>query len=228
MKISGMTKLTVQDFPGEVACIVFTQGCNFKCSFCHNSQLIPMNNCASEISEAEIFDYLESRKNVIDGVVISGGEPLIWPNVKEFIKKIKAKNFKVKLDTNGTNYTLLKELIDEKLIDYIAMDIKADLNVYAKVTGHKVDITPIKKSVKLILDSNIDHEFRTTIIKEVHDLPCLENICDLIGNAKYYLQNFTLSDEVIDQNLSGFSQAELKNIEIKLNERFPNVKVRDI
>ena len=230
MKISGMTKLTVQDYPGEVACIIFTQGCNFKCSFCHNSQLIPIKECdKSNLSEREIFDYLETRKNILDGVVVSGGEPLIQPGIKDLIKKIKEMGFKVKLDTNGTNHNLLKELIKDELIDYVAMDIKADLNIYAKITGHIMDYTPIKKSVELITKSNIDHEFRTTIIKEFHDLPCLENICNLIGSsAKYYLQNFTLSDGVIDKNLNGFSQDELLNIEIKLKEKFPNVKVRDL
>ena len=230
MNISGMTKLTLLDYPGKVAAIVFTQGCNFKCSFCHNSELIPQGNCnKTPFSEKKVFDYLDKRKNIIDGVVISGGEPLIQKGIKNFIKKIKARGFKVKLDTNGTNYPLLKELIAEKLVDYIAMDVKADLNVYSKITGLRMDWTQVVDSIKLVKESGLDHEFRTTIIKEFHDLPCLEEICNLLGtSSKYYLQNFVLSEKVLDKRLHGFSRHELLDIEAKLKIKFPNVKVRGI
>lgn len=225
MQISGLEKLTVTDFPGFVSCIIFTQGCNFRCPFCQNSDLI--NNKKGLISLEEIFDYLKKRKNILDGVVISGGEPTIQPDLKDFILKIKEMKLKVKLDTNGSNYKQLKELIDLKLVDYVAMDIKNSFNHYNPITGlEKVNLENIKKSMELLKGSDIDFEFRTTLVKEYHTYEDILDICKYVGNSKYFLQNFQNSECVLDKNLHGFTQEELKEFE-KLRKEFPNVKVRD-
>lgn len=228
MNISGLEKLSVTDYPGYVSCIVFTQGCNFNCLFCHNSSLIPFKK--GSITEEEVLAYIEKRKNILDGVVITGGEPLLQSNIKEFIKKIKKIGLKVKLDTNGSNYTLLKELIDNDLIDYIAMDIKSDMTNYEQLTGFKKNnFDSIKDTIKLIENSNIDYEFRTTIIKEYHNLDNIINICILINpKSKYYLQNYIDSENVLTKGLSGFTKEELQSMENKLREKYSNVKVRGL
>jgi len=229
MKISGLEKLTLQDYPEHVACIIFTQGCNFSCRFCHNADLIACNR-PCKLNEEDILAYLDSRKQVLDGVVISGGEPLLQEGIKDFIKAIKDKGLKVKIDTNGTNYKMLKELIDENLIDYVAMDVKADENNYGKLIGRDdYDYERVQNAINILKASNIDYEFRTTIIKEYHDLLTLESICKFIGEkSKYYLQNFVNSEKVLNKELHGFSRNELLNIERNLNQAYPNVKVRGL
>ena len=224
MRIGGFQKLTLLDYPNKTACIIFTQGCNFNCSYCHNSELIPC--CKGEISESIIFDYLDKRKNLLDGVVISGGEPTIQKDLVHFIRLIKEKGFSVKLDTNGTNPIILKELIDEHLLDYIAMDIKTSFDEYENVTKCNVNIKNIKKSVELIKNSGIDYEFRTTIIKDFHDINKILDICDLF-QKNYYIQNFKLSENVQDKLLKSFSKEELQKLEKILKESFPGVSIRE-
>lgn len=227
MNISGFEKLTLLDYPGKVACIVFTQGCNYKCKFCHNSSLISGNN--KKYLEQDIFKYLEKRKNILDGVVISGGEPTLCNDLRNFISKIKKIGLKVKLDTNGTNPKVLGELINNNLIDYIAMDIKNSFSCYEKIVDVKNPfIEQIKESIDLIRNSGLEHEFRTTIMKEHHDIESLKEICRYIGkNEKYYIQNFRLSDCVLDKSLTPFNNDELSNIQQILNKEFPNAQVRN-
>ncbi|MDD2505226.1 MAG: anaerobic ribonucleoside-triphosphate reductase activating protein [Bacilli bacterium] len=228
INISGLEKLSVTDYPGHVSCIVFTQGCNFNCPFCHNSSLIPFKK--GSIKEEEVINYIEKRKNVLDEVVITGGEPLLQQDIKNFIKKIKKIGLKVKLDTNGSNFKILKELIEGKLIDYIAMDIKNDKDNYSLVTGYKkYDFSSIKETIKLIEQSNIDYEFRTTIIKEYHSLKNIENILKIIDNkSKYFIQNFENNESVLIKDLNGFTKEELINIEKILKDKYPNIKVRGL
>ena len=225
MNIAGVQKVTLLDYPGKVACEIFTQGCNFECPFCQNSSLIPITN-TGEFSEEEIFEYLNLRKNILDGVVITGGEPTVQKDLKSFIKKIKDLGLLVKLDTNGGNPKVLQELIDEKLVDYVAMDIKNIFNKYNITAGKKVSLDNIKKSIEILKASKIDYEFRTTIIKEMHSLDDIVSICKLVGNAKYYLQNFEDSENVIDHSLHGFSREELLFIDKYLKDVFPNVEIR--
>ena len=168
MKISGFQKLTLLDFPGKVSCIIFTQGCNFKCPYCQNSGLIGHEN-EYLIPEEEIFSYLKKRQGILDGIVISGGEPTVQKDLDQFMRKVKELGYQIKLDTNGSNPDLIKKLLDEELVDYVAMDIKNVLSEYKDVTGVKVLEEKIKKSIKILQKSNIDHEFRTTIIKNIHD-----------------------------------------------------------
>ena len=225
MNIAGVQKVTLLDYPGKVACEIFTQGCNFECPFCQNSSLIPITN-TGEFSEEEIFEYLNLRKNILDGVVITGGEPTVQKDLKAFIKKIKDLGLLVKLDTNGGNPKVLQELIDEKLVDYVAMDIKNIFNKYNITAGKRINLDNIKKSIEILKASKIDYEFRTTIIKEMHSLDDIISICKLVGNAKYYLQNFEDSENVIDHSLHGFSREELLFIDKYLKDVFPNVEIR--
>ncbi len=227
MIISGMNKLTLLDYPNYTACIIFTQGCNFKCPFCQNSPLI--NNGDGLIDEVEVLEYLNKRRKVLDGLVISGGEPTVQKGLKSFIKKVKEIGLKVKLDTNGFNPKLLEELINENLIDYVALDIKNCFNKYAKTCGlNKLIIDNIKESINILKNSNIDYEFRTTIMKEYHNIEDILKILSLIGDSKYYLQNFQDSENVVDKTIHGFSNDELLELESMLNIKYKNVKIRGL
>ena len=224
MKIAGLQKLTLLDYPEHLACIVFTQGCNFNCGYCQNSELINFNS-DDLIDENEVLEFLKKRVGILSGVVISGGEPTIQKDLIDFIKKVKSLGYKVKLDTNGTNPEILKKLIDNELIDYIAMDIKHTFTKYEIVTCSKILKEAIQKSIKLV--KTIPHEFRTTIIKGIHNEVELEQICEYLGKDEtIYLQNFVMSEMVRGKSLLVFTNEELNNIKEKLNKKYPNVKVR--
>lgn len=226
MLISGFDKVTLLNYPGFVACTIFTKGCNLKCPFCHNSSLISSND-DTYIDEDEIFKYLNKRKNIIEGVCISGGEPLLQKDIKEFIRKIKSLGLKVKLDTNGTNPDLILSLINDNLLDYIAMDIKNIKSKYELTSGAKVKIDNILKSINIIENSGIDYEFRTTIIKEFHTLSDIDYISKKLDKkSKYYIQNFVKSDAVLDKNLHSFTSDELKKMKQILNNE--NIIFRDL
>ncbi len=227
MKIAGFQKLTLLDFPGKVACILFTQGCNFRCPYCQNSGLIGHEN-EELISEEEIFSYLNKRKGVLDGVVVSGGEPTVQPDLEAFMKKIKDMGFLVKLDTNGSNPDLIEKLIKDGVVDYIAMDIKNVLPLYMNVASVKASVDKLKRSIEIIKSSSIDHEFRTTIIKNIHDIDKMKEICSYVGGDKMYLQNFEQSENVLGKNLESFSKEELIEISKIIKGNYPNVKVRGI
>ena len=229
MTINGMQKLTLLDYPGNVACLIFTQGCNFRCPFCHNSGLLDMNNNCEKIDEKEVFKYLEKRKGLLDGVCISGGEPLLKKDIEYFIRKVKDLGYKVKLDTNGSSPKKLKQLIEEGLIDYVAMDIKNDFLNYDKTAGMCTNIDNIKKSIEIIENSNIEYEFRTTIVKQFHDVGKLEKIIQYIGpNARYYIQNYQDCSSVLQRGLDGFDEEELLNIKNTLGVKYPNLVVRGV
>src|SRR3990172_8063647 len=168
MILGGFQKITLIDYPGKLATTVFTVGCNFRCPFCHNPELVDLKLVHNEESEKEFLAFLKKRKGKLEGVCITGGEPLIQPDIIDFIKKIKKLGFFVKLDTNGTRPDVLKKIIDAKIIDYIAMDIKNQLKFYDKTTGTKVDKNRIKLSVDLIMNSHIPYEFRTTAVPGLH------------------------------------------------------------
>lgn len=217
MQIVGVNTLTLLDFPKQTACIIFTAGCNFRCGFCYNEEFVLPEKLEkfkdNMIPEEAFFNFLETRKGLLDGVVVSGGEPTLMPDLIPFIKKIREKGFLVKLDSNGTNPEVLEKIIQEKLVEYIAMDIKADSKNYAKIVGADVDISKIEKSRDLIMQSGIDYEFRTTVIKEIHTPVVLEKIAEFIqGAKKYSLQNFE-KKHVLDQKFldySSFTKEELQ------------------
>ena len=212
MKIAGLQKLTHIDYPGKLACIVFTQGCNFNCFYCYNKNLIPENG-ETEISEEDVLKYLNLREDFLEGVCICGGEPSIQ-DLKPFIKKVKELGYPVKIDTNGSNPNAIKELIDENLVDYVAMDIKTIPKLYDEVTRTKVDNEAIEEIIKVLIDSNIDYEFRTTIIHSdwYHDILeiiewfkrlspdkkakkyCLQQVSDTSGKPIFKVSRTILDD----------------------------------
>ena len=228
MCIVGLQKLTLLDYPGRVACTVFLQGCNFKCPFCYNSSLIDSTD-NNFLSTNDFFDFLDKRKKVLDGVAITGGEPLLNPSIKDFIKKIKEKGFLVKLDTNGSNPSLLKELIEENLVDYVAMDIKNTFEKYPLTTGVNVEIENIKNSIFLLINSSIDYEFRTTVVKEFHNVEDFKLIGNQIKGAKnYYLQSYQEKDSVLSKNLHPLSTDELQACLKVVKEFVNNASIRGI
>ncbi len=192
MKFAGLIKSSLIDYPNEIAAVVFTLGCNFNCWYCHNRELIDKDNKNLElIDSADILKFLKSRKGMLDGVVITGGEPTLYPELIEFIKEVKNLGFKVKLDTNGSNPVILKEWIDQGLVDYIAMDIKTSLDNYARIAGSEcLKIGDIENSIDSLLNSNIDYEFRTTFSPDI-TLDDIEKIAKRINGAKnYYIQKY--------------------------------------
>lgn len=226
MKIAGIQKVTLLDFPGKVACMIFTQGCNLCCPFCQNSSLIPTKE-KSNMTVDEVLDYLNLRKKILDGVVITGGEPLVQKDIKDLLRNIKELGLLIKIDTNGTYPLILKEIIEEGLVDYVAMDIKNVDSKYMMTVGKKINIDNIKKSIDILKSSKIDYEFRTTLVKEFHNFEGIKKICELVGkDSKYYLQNFEDSSDVINHNLHGFTRGELLLIYENIKESFPNVEIR--
>lgn len=214
MKFAGFIKNSFVDYPNEIAAVVFTLGCNFNCWYCHNRELIDKNNKnINLIDEKEVLDFLKSRKNFLDGLVISGGEPTIYNDLKEFISKVKSLGLKVKLDTNGTNPKILQELINEKLIDFVAMDIKTSLCKYEDIIETKCNIENIKKSINILMKSDIDYEFRTTFAPDV-SLEDIEEIAKTIKGAKSYaIQKFNpLNEKIvkIPHSLNDFKLANEK------------------
>ncbi len=203
MKVFGFEKLSMVDFPGHLCCTVFTGGCNFKCPFCQNSDLVKMQNLR-EIYQDEIFSYLSKRKGVIDSVCISGGEPTIYPDLEQFIVKIKSLGFLVKLDTNGTNYEMLKRLIEKNLVDYVAMDIKNSLSAYGETAGTNfVDLENIKKSVELLKRNLVDYEFRTTLVKQFHSTSTITEMANWLNGAKrIFLQHFVDNGTCLQKGLN--------------------------
>ena len=225
MKIAGYEKLSVQDYPNHISCIIFTQGCNLKCPFCQNSTLIPLDS-DNLIEENEVLTYLNLRKKILDGVTISGGEPTLQKDLKEFIEKVKETGLDIKLDTNGMNYNLLKELVEEKMIDYVAMDIKNSFNKYEMTSGvPNINKENILKSIDLLKQNKVDYEFRTTVIKEYHTFEDILQIIKLVGNSKYYLQNFKNSSCVLDKSLTEIPEEILKQWNENL-KGYPNVWIR--
>lgn len=199
VSIGGFQKSSLIDYPGQIAAIVFTQGCNFKCPYCHNPELLDKNN-TTKYSPFAILEFLKSRKGKIDGVVITGGEPTLQKNLPEFIRKIKAMGFLVKLDTNGSVPDILENLLKEKLLDYVAMDIKAPIEKYSEVVCAKVNVENITKSIEVLRKYEIEHEFRTTVVKSQLSFDDFTKIGEMIkGGGKYYLQKF-IPTKILDEN----------------------------
>lgn len=230
MKIYGLQKMTLLDFPGKVACTLFTGGCNFRCPFCHNARLVTELDKDEVYSEEEIFEYLRKRVGILDGVCITGGEPLMNADIADFIAKVRELGYAVKLDTNGSYPETLKDIIDRGLVDYIAMDIKNTPEKYAQTIGvKKFDFTPIKKSIEIIMQSGVPYEFRTTVVKEFHSVSDIEEIAKMIEGAQgYYLQNFVDSGNLIGSELSSVSKTELEKMHEKVTQYVVFSKLRGV
>lgn len=226
MRITGLIKTTLLDFPGKVACTVFTYGCNFRCSFCHNARLVTLEN-PDNITEEEFFSFLSKRKGILDGVCISGGEPTLQPDLPDFIRRIKDMGYAVKLDTNGYEPEILASLIEEKLLDYVAMDIKSSPENYSSICGVNIDIEKIRKSVSILKEGKVDYEFRTTCVKQYHTKNDFEAIAEwLEGDSRYFLQHFEDSGFLIGDGLSDFSEEETAEFAHIVEERVPNIGLR--
>ena len=192
IRIGGLQKITLLDFPDVLAAIVFVVGCNFRCGYCHNPDLVEIKTGKKLISEKEVLDFLANRKKLLEGVCISGGEPLIYKDLDKFLVKIKNLGYLIKLDTNGYEPLALKKLLAMNLLDYIAMDIKGSLDKYSLIAGVKVDVNKIKQSLGLVMSSGLPYEFRTTVLPKFHDLAEIEKIAKMIKGAEnYYLQQFS-------------------------------------
>ena len=229
INIKGIQKTTLIDYPGKIACIIFLGGCNFKCGYCYNSDVV--FNKTSSISEEEVFSFLETRKKYIEGVCITGGEPTIHKELPNFIRQIKSLGYKVKLDTNGTNPEIVELLINNNLIDYIAMDIKCGEEKYEKITQTFVPIEKIKKSIKLIIKSGIEYEFRTTILP-TFDVEEIQKIGLMIKGAnKHFIQQFKTAPTMIDLSmakLESLDKDKLEEYKAIMSDYVQNVSIRSV
>jgi len=235
MKIAAIQKLTLMDFPGAVSCLIFTPGCNFRCGFCHNPEMVLPEKVKvllnDLISEEAFFAFLEERKDLLEGVCISGGEPTLQLDLIEFIEKVRALGFKVKLDSNGTRPEVLEELFEKKLLDYIAMDIKASELDYSLVSGVDIDIEKIKKSRDLIMNSAVEYEFRTTVVPDLHKIDEFSNLLEFIkGAKKFFIQNFRSKAGCLDarfENLRSFYKGELDEMKMIADEYVDFCEIRN-
>ncbi len=229
--IKGLQKLSLIDYEPNSVATIFVGGCNFRCGFCHNPDLVLHSRELRTIKEEEVLAFLEKRKKWLDGVCITGGEPTLYTDLPFFISKIKEKSFLVKLDTNGYNPLMIKRLVEKKLLDYIAMDIKTSLDDYENVVGVKVDINQIKKSIELIKNSGIDYEFRTTVVPRLITKENVVKIGKLLkGSKKYVLQNFRSKKDMIEnrfKNIKPYKQSEIDDMKKSIKSYFGEVLIKN-
>ena len=231
MKLYGLQKMTLLDFPGHVACTVFTGGCNLRCPFCHNALLVTQIDNSFVMEDNEFFDFLKTRTGLLDGVCITGGEPLLQPDIEDFIVKIKQLGFKVKLDTNGCFLEKLKSLIEKDLLDAVAVDIKNSKEKYAKTVGvENFDVLKIEKTVEYLLSQDkVDFEFRTTVCSPLHEVEDIKKIAQwLKGAPHYYLQNFVDSGNLIGKNIASLDKDTLNQMLKVAQEFIPSAQIRGI
>lgn len=229
MQIHGFNKTTLLDFPETVAATVFTGSCNFRCPFCQNGDLVLDPSSQPLISEEEVLSHLEKRKSITKGICISGGEPTLQKDLKEFIIKCKGMGLKVKLDTNGYRPEVLKGLLEEGLLDYVAMDIKSSEEGYAESAGIDIDTEKIKESISLLINGKTPYEFRTTVVKELHNADTFKDISMMLkGAKKYYLQGYEDSDCVIYKGLSAYTKEEMEEFLPILNKTIEYVAIRGV
>lgn len=230
MIIHGLQKLTLLDFPGKTACTVFTGGCNLRCPFCHNANLVLNPGSYPVIPEEEVFELLKKRKNTIDGICITGGEPMLMKDLPEFLSKLKELSVSIKIDTNGTFPRQLKYIVNERLCDSVAMDIKNSFERYPETVGRPdFDISPIKESIEFLKSCGIDHEFRTTVCKNFHTEDDLIKIAELLGKEeKYFLQSFKDSGELMSSGVTGYTPSEMQAILLAVKRFTPKAQLRGV
>lgn len=226
MRIGGLQKLTLLDFPGHVACTVFLQGCNFRCPFCHNTSLILGTE---EITQDEILRFLNTRQGLLDGVAITGGEPMLSADLPDFLRKIKALGYKIKVDTNGSFPAMLRRLIDEKLADYVAMDIKNSPEKYAETAGADGMLDAVRESVSILMDASLPYEFRTTVVDELHEPSDFEAIGKwLAGAQRYFLQGFVDSGDILRPGLHAASKEKMEQCRSAAAQFIPKAQIRGL
>jgi len=229
MKIGGLQKISLINYPGMICAVIFTQGCNFRCPYCHNPELVNPDLFSTCLLIEDVLLFLEKRRGKLDAVTITGGEPTIQNDLITFIQEIKTRDYLVKIDTNGSHPDMLRRLIEAKLIDYIAMDIKGPLDKYPEIIGRNFDFDQILKSIKLIMKTNTPYEFRTTVTKSLLKPSDVLRIGDMIENARaYYLQPVnaakTLSDGFVSEN--DYTYDDLESVQMKLKEKIQKVYIR--
>lgn len=227
MKICGFNKTTLLDYPGRVACTIFLGGCNLRCPFCQNGALVMEADTQPGYSQDEILAFLKKRKGILDGVCVSGGEPTLSAGLPDFLHEIKNLGYDVKLDTNGSRPSVVKKLAADGLIDKVAMDIKACPSNYHVLTGVNVDLDAIRETAEWLLNGDLDYEFRTTVVRELHSEKDFQEISQWLSGAKsYYLQAYRDSDGVLMPGFSACSEEEMKNYRDILLETIPVVEIR--
>lgn len=228
MLIKGLQKLTLLDFPGEIACTVFLGGCNFRCPFCHNASLVVPEKFGETLPEEEFFDFLLSRQGKLHGVCISGGEPTVQGGLEEFIRKIRELGYLVKLDTNGYRPEVLKSLVEKGLLDYVAMDIKNSREKYAETAGiSHLDVKKIEESAEFLMKSGIPFEFRTTVMKEFHTKEDFVSIGKwLMGEESFFLQSYKDSGDILSGDFTAYSDSEMTEFLTVLQRYIPRAKLR--
>ena len=229
MKIGGLQHLSLIDYPGKISAIVFTQGCNFRCSYCHNPELVdPLRYCEN-IAEKDVFSLLEKRRGKLDAVSITGGEPTLQPDLITFARRLKDMGYLIKIDTNGSRPDILEKMIEEGLLDYIAVDVKAPLEKYPMITHSDVPQANIKQSIEVVISSGINHEFRTTLVKALLNLDDVYKIVKLIHHAQLYvLQGFAPSKTLDSRFLKDppFSLDDLEKIKQSIEKYLPCILIR--
>ena len=230
MHIHGLQKLAMVDYPGKLAATVFTGGCNLRCPFCHNALLVTRLAETPEIPEQEVLDFLASRRGLLDGVVLTGGEPLLQPDAADFLRKVRELGFAVKLDTNGCDPARLAEILNQGLVDYVAMDVKNAPARYAETVGIPgFNPAPVEESIRLLRKSTVDYEFRTTVVRQFHDSASFRAIGPWISGARrYFLQAFIDRDTVLRPGLSAWSREEMEGFAALVRPSVPAVELRGI
>ena len=228
MVIHGLQKLTLLDYPGHTACTVFTAHCPWRCPFCHNAALVLDPGRQPVISEEEVFSFLSRRRGLLDGVAVTGGEPTLQRGLPEFLRRVKALGFAVKLDTNGTNPAMLRTILEEGLADYVAMDIKAGRDNYAAATGTlHPGLDAVEECARMLMDGDTDFEFRTTVVRGLHTADDFADIAAwLPGGEKYFLQAFKDSGDLISGGCSAFDRGEMEAFRQVLLPAVPNTEIR--
>ena len=229
MRLGGLQKLTLLDYPGLVACTVFTVGCNMRCPFCQNASLVNRIEEENLLPEEEFFSFLKKRQGILDGVCITGGEPTLQPDLNDFIAKIKSMGFKVKLDTNGSFPDKVKEILDSGNVDFVAMDLKNTLDRYAETVGIPgFDTSKILESINIIRSSGVEYEFRTTVVSPLHRPEDFGELAKMVeGSPRYFLQNFVDSgDLVAGEGMTALTEEELKQALANAKEIIPQTKIR--
>ena len=226
MRIGGLQKLTLLDYPGRVACTVFLQGCDLRCPFCHNAGLL---RGVPGISEEELFDFLRRRQGLLDGVAVTGGEPLLSPELPELLRRIRALGYAVKLDTNGAHPEALRAVLDEGLADYVAMDIKNAPEKYAQTCGRADALPRVRESAALLMQGRVPYEFRTTVVDELHEPEDFSAIgAWLRGAQRYYLQQFVDSGDVLEAGLHAASEEKRGRCLAAAREWIPQTELRGV